>query len=276
MAELAVSSVNTVPIDPYADRLLQQLFNAQGIQAKTIIERTFAKGPANNKGERTGILTFEEEKTGGFESIDGDVNEVVIFCDTSRLITTMRDPAHMYDTKARQAVALIDPCLTAFMYTTRFVQQWDSIQICPWFLEYAKAKKYGTSKDIKSLRAKLAMKGLDKLITDAFYTPIDLLSLWDKCMLHEMVHTKVAGMKEDIGGHKGYGWKNCRALSADDNSRKNADSFALFGSALNWERAGFPIDDDGNFISDPIINQDGSKREVGLEVRRRLAQSWWG
>ncbi|KAK5629270.1 hypothetical protein RRF57_004985 [Xylaria bambusicola] len=235
-----------------------------------------ARSPANNKGEATGILTFEEEKTGGIESLGDGINEVVIFCDTSRLKRRIKDPLHVYDTKAKRAVSSSNACATTFMYTQTFDKHWDSIQICPWFLEYAKGKKYGTSKGISSLRAKLALKGLDKLITDKFYTPIDLLSLWDKCMLHEMMHTQVAGSLKDEGGRKGYGWKNCKALSASGKGGTNADSWGLFGSALYWSKQGSPVDENGNFISNPITNQGSSKQQASFGVRKRLAQTWWG
>ncbi|KAI8630264.1 hypothetical protein F5Y19DRAFT_474652 [Xylariaceae sp. FL1651] len=269
MANIAVASVNTVPIDPEASRLLQQLFNIQGSAAKTLVEGAFAPGPANNKGEALGILTFQEEKTGSIESLGRGINEVVIFCDRGRLQSRMKDPLHLYDSKAKAAVSLMDPCLSAFMYTETFSSHWDLIQICPWFLEYAKAKKYGTSKDVSSLRAKLALKGLDKLITEKFYTPIDLMSLWDKCMLHEMMHTKPGGQKKDVGGWTGYGWKNCKALSTDSESLNNADSYALFGSALYWAKAGSAIDENGNFISGPLATRSNPRRLLRSGSRKR-------
>ncbi|KAI0513129.1 hypothetical protein F5B22DRAFT_273509 [Xylaria bambusicola] len=274
MAEIVLASVNTVPIDPHADQLFQQLFNYHGNEGKAAVERLFAPGPENNKHERTGILSFEQEKTGGIESLGDGINEVVIFCDESRLKRRIKDPLHRFDTKAKRAVSASNPCANAFMYTQTFSKHWDSIQICPWFLEYAKGKKYGTSKDITSLRARLALKGLDKLITNKFYTPIDLLSLWDKCMLHEMMHTKLAGSL-DVDGRKGYGWKNCKALAADGKGANNADSWALFASALYWAKQGSPIDENGNFISVPIGNQGIIiKPQAGFDVGEWLTQTW--
>ncbi|KAI1348955.1 hypothetical protein F5Y01DRAFT_317306 [Xylaria sp. FL0043] len=261
MARIAVASVNTVPLDPDAAPLLQQLFNVEGVAAKALIERVFAPGPANNRGEKSGILTFQDEITDTVESIGEGLNEVVIFCDTSRLEKIDRDRDHLYDNKAKQAVSSENLCTSAFMYTQTFQRHWDLIQICPWFLQYAKAKKYRTSKDLSSWRARLAVIGLDRFITKIFYTPIDLMSLWDKCMLHEMMHTQPGGSKIDSTGWNGYGWKNCKALGHTF-KQSNADSYALFGSALYWAKAGSPIDENGNFISDPSATQGTSRKRL--------------
>lgn len=199
-----------------------------------------------------------DEKTGNLDDLDK--NEVVIFCDTSRLERRVSDPLHLYDNKVKQAVGTTNGCGTAFMYTQTFANHWDVIQVCPWFLQYAVAKKYHTKTDIRDLRAFTAVKGLDKWITNKKYTPIDLMSLWDKCMLHEMMHTTPGGLKEDVGGTGGYGWKNCKGM-ASDKGKTNADSYALFGSALYWFNQGSPIDENGDFTSPAMTSN--SKRWLG-------------
>ncbi|KAI1394927.1 hypothetical protein F4819DRAFT_227746 [Hypoxylon fuscum] len=152
-------------------------------------------------------------------------------------------------------------CNNAFMYTDTFLYKPDAIQICPWFLEYVKAKKYHTTKDLTSTRAKLAVAGVDKLITKVLYRPIDLLTLWDKCMLHEMTHTKAGGSKKDINNFSGYGWKNCKKISTEaDKCFDNADSFAILGSALYWKTQGREIDDKGKFTSPPT----GQRSNIGF------------
>lgn len=210
----------------------------------------------NNKGDRTGILAFKDEKTGSLDALDQ--NEVVIFCDTSRLERRAKDPLHYYDNKAKEAVGMTDGCGGAFMYTQAWAKHWDVIQVCPWFLEYATAKKYRTNADTTTLKAFLAAKGLDDLITDRVYTPIDLLALWDKSMLHEFMHTKAGSTKEDVGGFGGYGWKNCKGMAGDGRGQTNADSYALFGSALYWFNQGSPIDENGNFKNE--VPSDATKR----------------
>jgi hypothetical protein len=205
------------------------------------------------------------------EKITGDVtplpeHEMAVFCNLDRLQRRIADPLHVYDNKLDRLVGKTDGCAGAvFMYTTRFQDKPDTIQICPWFLEYAKARTYDTNTSLTSLRAWLAVRGLDRLITNHFYTPIDLMSLWDKCMLHEMMHTMPAGPKNDVGGADGYGWKNCRKLSTKPDALLNADSFAIFGSALFWSSQGSPIDENGEFTSGPA-----SKRWLGSGAGRGL------
>lgn len=77
--------------------------------------------------------------------------------------------------------------------------------MCPWFTEYAMAKKYKTFKDIRGLRSFMSTIGADKLIQNIVYTPIDLFSLWDKVMVHEMMHTKAGGGQRDKEGVHSYG-----------------------------------------------------------------------
>jgi len=137
----------------------------------------------------------------------------------------------------------------------------------PGFLQYAKGKKYDTKEDITSLRAKMAISGLDKFITNKMYTPIDLMSLWDKCMLHEMMHTKPGGTKDDVGGFSGYGWKNCKAM-ANDKGKNNADSYALFGSAMFYASQGSPVDADGKFTASAL--KSNSKRWLGGRVAQGI------
>ncbi|KAI4862726.1 hypothetical protein F4820DRAFT_14861 [Hypoxylon rubiginosum] len=267
MANLASASVKTEPIDANAAWLLQQLFNIEGSAAKTMVELALDPGQPNNKQERTGIRVFEEEKTGDLDDLDK--NEVVIFCDTSRLERRVKDPLHLYDNKVKRAVGSTNGCGRAFMYTQTFANHWDVIQVCPWFLQYAMGKKFQTKKDITSLRAYLAVKGLDTWITNKKYTPIDLMSLWDKAMLHEMMHTTPGGFKDDIGGFDGYGWKNCKGLAGDGSGKNNADSWALFGSALYWFSQGSPIDENGNFVSTPSV-QGSSRRWLGSGAGRGI------
>lgn len=206
MANLAVDSVQKTPIDPDASELIQQLFNVQGNNAaKVLVEGKLSSYNSNSErsksqtsadafkpgilntvsGEKPGILVFEEEKSGSLDDLG--INEVVIFCNTTRLERRSKDPLHFYDHKAKQATqATIDYCLRALMWTQRYENKWSAIQICPWFLDYAMAKKYQTKVSIFNLRPFMAVKGLDRFITNKLYKPIDLMGLWDKVMLHEV------------------------------------------------------------------------------------------
>lgn len=221
----------------------------------------------NNKGERLGILAFQEDKT-DIGPLKEDPNDVVIFCDLERLERRLKDPLHHWDNKAGQAVGMTDGCGSSFMYTQTFEGQFDVIQVCPWFLEYAVAKKYHTTPEITKLKAYVAVKGVDDFISKQIYTFIDLLSLWDKTMLHEFMHTKPGATKEDVKGFIGYGWKNCKSIAVNGRGRVNADSYALFGLALYWFSEGHPIDENGNFPNG--IPADASKRWVGSGAVRTV------
>lgn len=109
----------------------------------------------------------------------------------------------------------------------------------------------------------MAAKDLDQWIRNKLYTPIDLMSLWDKCMLYEMMHTKPAKNKLDVGGSGGYGWKNCKAHAQNGKGATNADSWVLFGSALYWFWEGSPIDENGDFIEPATKTQFNNRRRLG-------------
>jgi hypothetical protein len=116
----------------------------------------------------------------------------------------------------------------------------------------------------------MAAKGLDQWITNKLYTPIDLMSLWDKCMLHEMMHTTPAQNKQDVGGSGGYGWKNDKALAQTGKGGLNADSWALFGSALYWFWEGSPIDENDTFIEPTTKRQINNRRWLSSGPGRAL------
>lgn len=87
----------------------------------------------------------------------------------------------------------------------------DQIQVCPWFLQWAAKERYPTVYDLvvnhQGLFAKLAEHVIPWAI-DKWYTPMDLVSLFDKVFLHELTHTRAGGETKDEGGWGGYGWKN--------------------------------------------------------------------
>lgn len=204
------------------------------------------------EGKIKGILSFREEKTGRADLLP--TYEAVIFCDEKRLFPVESNDAWLFDDvlKDSQEATTKENCQKdIFMYTYTFKRHADSIQICPWFLQYIKGKKFQTVRGVTQWRAFLAVVGVDKLITKVKYRPIDLLSLWDKVMLHEMMHTTAGYEKKDIDEFGGYGWKNCKALSTDPECIDNADSFAILGSALYWKTQGREIDGNGKFTTPP-------------------------
>lgn len=83
-------------------------------------------------------------------------------------------------------------------------------------------------------------KSLSKMHT--LLTPIDVDSLLDKVILHELTHTRAGGEAVDVDGPSfakvRYGWNRCRKLAQegsddlDRESQVNADSIALCGSGM--------------------------------------------
>lgn len=73
-------------------------------------------------------------------------------------------------------------------------------------------------------------------------SPVDVASLLDKVILHELSHTRNAGKSLDVDEGSlatvRYGWKRCRELAQkgsrdhDQAAQFNADSIALCGSGM--------------------------------------------
>jgi hypothetical protein len=60
------------------------------------------------------------------------------------------------------------------------------IQICPWLINYAMASQFGATALIgNDLWDKWRQWGIPK-IANSLYTPIDMVSLFDKIILHEV------------------------------------------------------------------------------------------
>lgn len=126
----------------------------------------------------------------------------------------------------------------AYTYNPRNILTHSQLQVCPWFLEYAMKKDPAFQDAVQRTLWGKIMSGVTRIVKKAGYTDVDVLSLIDKVLLHELTHMKGAGSTLDVGGIGGYGWKNCRKLSTvrtDVGAKrygpeKNADSIALFAS----------------------------------------------
>lgn len=70
----------------------------------------------------------------------------------------------------------------------------DTLQFCPWFLDYAMKQKNQFQSQWKpgKMASLISSLKLDRLATWAFYTPIDLFQLFDKVIVHE-VRTQPSG-----------------------------------------------------------------------------------
>lgn len=131
------------------------------------------------------------------------------------------------------------------------------MQICPWFLDYAMKKNPAFQDGVQKTLWSKIMTGIVPIVKKTAYTDIDVLSLIDKVLLHEMTHVG-SGATIDVGGPlKAYGWKNCRALSTARTNPstntygpdKNADSIALFASACHLILNGGTMNGDGTFTN---------------------------
>lgn len=128
--------------------------------------------------------------------------------------------------------------------TLAYTQVWKNerkasqIQLCPWMLDWAKKiKGLIDAKDLNKKAKTVEFLANFAVNHDFVLTPIDIESILDKVILHEMTHTIVGGESTDIDESSvlkiRYGWKRCRDLAKEGDTTKtrqgqqNADSIAL-------------------------------------------------
>ncbi|KAN0085416.1 hypothetical protein V8E54_001883 [Elaphomyces granulatus] len=198
-----------------------------------------------------------------------DNQDTKIYCDLSRF--QKRPSGGYYNTESGFAVSKKMTCNfpdTAWsLYGAR--RTWSQIQVCPWFLDYA-MKKSGnpeyTTQISKSLWSKIG--GFAFTVLDPG-RPIDLVSLFDATMIHELTHVGAGGvlttdvkMPGNIPGKKthAYGWRRCRKLATQrtnaDQSvlgpERNADSLSTLATAVYIiEYMGGVVNEDGSFSIPP-------------------------
>ncbi|KAI5194220.1 hypothetical protein AUEXF2481DRAFT_82981 [Aureobasidium subglaciale EXF-2481] len=250
-ANAALVRAQADPHDADTERLLRNIFDAEGDEARRIVLERIERSTVNGNQD-FGIFQFEEKKDIARDRYKVDLfrNDVVIFCNTDRYKRFSKDPEAkfgvLFDEVLEEAVGMTDGCGAAFAWTLPY-RRYNVIQLCDWFLTYAANKKYKTITDLTSIKGNLAAAGADKLITKALYTPIDLIQLWDKVMYHEFFHTTAGKNAEDYGGFGGYGWKNVKKLAKKNKEQaaNNADSHALVGAASWLMEEGYAVGDDG-------------------------------
>ncbi|KAI1248074.1 hypothetical protein MGN70_010323 [Eutypa lata] len=164
-------------------------------------------------------------------------------------------------------------------------EQPDTLQICPWFLDYAMKQDAQFQSQFSAGKVAWTIKNfkLDRLATWVAYTPIDLFQLFDKVLVHELSHTRRGGELDDVGGFFGYGWKNCRQLSAqrgDKSPHRNADTIALFGSISGLIVKGGKMHEDGTFDKPPEggdgneDNDGDAQEDAGEATKRKIMKKW--
>ncbi|KAF2733709.1 hypothetical protein EJ04DRAFT_564839 [Polyplosphaeria fusca] len=166
-------------------------------------------------------------------------------------------------------------------------ERYNVLQICPNFLTYAMGRDPAFQNALDVSTGTKLMEKIASAFVHVKYTSVDFVTLFDKVLLHEISHTSGAGNTDDVGGTKGYGWKNCRKLSTvvseweqedyqwDDiptvqGPEQNADTIALFGSAMRMIRDGAIINIDGNFVQ-----RGASRIKRAMSEFRALALPAW-
>ena len=76
----------------------------------------------------------------------------------------------------------------AFVIETDDPDKPDTMQICPWFLDYEMSKDINLQTDLPLgfWGPRIQKLGVDQFVTNAIYTEIDLDQLFDKVIVHEV------------------------------------------------------------------------------------------
>ncbi|OBT84547.1 hypothetical protein VE02_06807 [Pseudogymnoascus sp. 03VT05] len=201
--------------------------------------------------------------------------DVVFYCSSERYkdITDQDGNARIKDTSIVEVVDddEEDPrkiCIGALAYTwvSDDATRPSQITLCPWFLSYVQGLKFPNCGTWRQKLVGLLGRPIAQISAKVWpFTPIDLLSLFDKVVVHELTHTRHGGKTfdspVDVNAGSGvafsnvaYGWKNCRKISTNlpDNGgpdygkpMNNADSYGLFASGVRVIGAGGSIDENG-------------------------------
>ncbi|KAF2650739.1 hypothetical protein K491DRAFT_682782 [Lophiostoma macrostomum CBS 122681] len=200
-----------------------------------------------------------------------------IYCDTKRFTKRSEDEGRWYDQGTNAVVSdddggigfnpvesckspninLLNPEFTdnIFFAFTLTSGQHFAITICPWYLDFAAQNNLKASYSFKTWTKSKLLKWfeIDRRVTaHFFFSEVDMMSLFDKIMLHERGSVSII----DVGGIDGYGmlleldrhsqseltvpgWNNVRKLAGGVNKFDNADSYALFGSCCKLVEDGY-------------------------------------
>jgi hypothetical protein len=183
----AVTELNRTPIRPDVDNWFNTLFG-----------RPVPSARENYVLQRMTLLAAISQHNQNDQTTPGGIIDVRFYCTTDRItrrnngIIINKDRNLAYnkeDTKSRflNCYDLKPPTL---MITMRFTNEFNEIQICPWFLRKARGFKFvdlmDTSQPFYSLVSRVAIP----LAARTMYTPIDAFLLMDKVIVHELTHTQ--------------------------------------------------------------------------------------
>ncbi|PKY00046.1 hypothetical protein P168DRAFT_285561 [Aspergillus campestris IBT 28561] len=238
-----------------------------GENIRNVLKWMFMKDGEEPNGNRLGLLRTNlrrllrarEEITDG----DPDDQTIVVYCGLDRF--EEREDGLWYDKdiddvlekdESFGACKGAEPTVAYVLVSPGNTPS--QLQLCPWFIEWMQGIniKNVHKVDKKSVFWKILSKGLVKM--KAVLTPMDVASLLDKVILHELTHTRNAGESDDVDGPSfktvKYTWKRCRELARegpDDVQREsqvNADSIALAGSAIRFIKEGNEVKEDGSIV----------------------------
>ena len=187
----AVTELNKNPINQDVDNWFNTLF-----------ERPASHLPNSDVLDRMNALAAISQHNQNDQTTAGapgqGITDVRFYCTTKRI--TKRDDGryinkdrnnlaydtHELESRFAHCYDLVEPTL---MITMRFINQYNEIQICPWFLRKSRGFKVtdlvDTNQPFYSSLSKLVIPVAAKLK----YTPIDVFILMDKVIVHELMHT---------------------------------------------------------------------------------------
>ncbi|KAI9673620.1 MAG: hypothetical protein M1817_002257 [Caeruleum heppii] len=254
---------------PEIDRLLGNLMAlppdpsyvspSQAILARFAGQRPPGRPPGFEFDNNPGILSMRNEVNG-----NPGTDDVKFYCNTDRFEKLAdgrwRDNDLMEIVPDESGNPLKDcgGLTMAYTYVSEDSSKWSTIT------GYAQEKKWpecGTfGEKIKSMAAGV----FDNIVTKYKFTPVDLFSLFDKVIIHELTHTRSAGQTWDSlmdpnGKYEldnlAYGFKNCHAIrdrrtgegDFEDSElpQNNADTYAIFASGVRIINGGGSVDDEG-------------------------------
>ncbi|KAH7048439.1 hypothetical protein B0J12DRAFT_741170 [Macrophomina phaseolina] len=309
MARQSLDALENRRQDVNVKRLIELLFCEEGQDPATI-------DMTKVMSSFTGILQMEQENPNADTEDTSD--EVVIYCDLESRIRKNNEgmwvetsinkvisepPGH----KLSECRATLDFELAFTWNPTRTT--WEihdaagevvgygsrmhaaQINICPWFLEWARGARYKTWKDVR-VKTRLAKWVIPLVEKGWWLTPFDATNLLDKVMLHELTHTIAGGETEDVSDgfeldlpfRAAYGWKDAKRLAKmkqgpprkeTERADNNADTLALFGSAirfLNEDPAKY-VQDNG-FITETSPNTARNAPSLKLMYPRSTVPVW--
>ncbi|KAI9680653.1 MAG: hypothetical protein M1817_004093 [Caeruleum heppii] len=277
--EAAVNALNDNSRDESITKLLDILIatsddNTYVTPAQAVLARFDGVSPGNNPaGMRfgyPGILSMREEKTDNLQADD-----VKFYCSTDRF-EKVKDSAGNDRFRDNEFEELLpfdqgdprkacDGATMAFTYVPEDTTRWSTITMCPWFLNYARELKFPECGTFGDKFKGLSAKALDEPVRIILgYTKMDIYSLFDKVIIHELTHTRSGGetwdsLMDPNGGeglkNTAYGFKNCKEIRArhavvgdsvlPNTPQNNADTFALFASGVRLINAGGAVDENG-------------------------------